>query len=686
MDRLTKVLGVALAVAWVAGLASSGHAAAVDTAKLDQAFAALKTYDWGKDRAGLNAIDEAIVATHGDAAARKDLEVRLVEVLKSDAPRAAKDFACRKLSVIGTAACVPAVAGLLTDADLSHMARYVLERLPEESAVAAMRSALPKTSGKVRIGIINSLGVRADKGASPALVALLKDGDPETVGAAAAALGKIATPEATVALAQFKAAAPKELQTAVTDACLDAAERVLAQGNAAAAVKIYEMLDVPSEPERVRLAAFRGMVAAKPSEAAPRLVRAIAGDDPQMRGLAILLVKETPGPEATKAFADAVATLPPGGQAAMLEALGERGDVAARPAAAKAIASPDAGVRIAAAKALGALGSSSDVPVLVRMLGSADANEAAAARAALAGLKGKDVNGAIVGALAGTPAPVRVHLIGVLAARYAVETVPTVLGAAKDADAAVRGAAMDALAILADESHAAALVDFVKAAKDDAERASAEKALAALAGRAGRTCADAVLAGLSGAEAQAETVLLRALGRIGGPKALGAVVAATKSKAEAVQDEAVRVLSTWADLAAAEPLLAMAKSAPKTTHQVLALRGYVALARLKETPPDLRLRMLSEAMALAKRPDEKTLVLGGLGDCKAPEALKLVMPHLADPALANEAGAAAVRISEAIWQQDKDLVRQAMGLVAQNAKDPKTVGAAQKVLDRIGPK
>ena len=41
---------------------------------LDQAFDALKTYDWGTDRKVLNPIDEAVVATHDDAAARKELE------------------------------------------------------------------------------------------------------------------------------------------------------------------------------------------------------------------------------------------------------------------------------------------------------------------------------------------------------------------------------------------------------------------------------------------------------------------------------------------------------------------------------------------------------------------------------------------------------------------------------------
>ena len=44
---------------------------------IDEAFEALKTYDWGVEPKVLNPINEAIVATHGDADARKELETRL---------------------------------------------------------------------------------------------------------------------------------------------------------------------------------------------------------------------------------------------------------------------------------------------------------------------------------------------------------------------------------------------------------------------------------------------------------------------------------------------------------------------------------------------------------------------------------------------------------------------------------
>ena len=94
---------------------------------LDQAFEALKTYDWGAERSPLEPINEAVISSRNDAVARKDLEARLIAALKTPISRDAKDYVCRKLMQIGTAASVSTVAELLADKDLSHMARFALE-------------------------------------------------------------------------------------------------------------------------------------------------------------------------------------------------------------------------------------------------------------------------------------------------------------------------------------------------------------------------------------------------------------------------------------------------------------------------------------------------------------------------------------------------------------------------------
>jgi len=231
--------------------------------QLDKAFEALKTYDWGADRNALKPIDEAVVATLGDAAARKALEARLAAVLKTGASRDAKDCVCRWLRINGTAESVPTLAGLLGDKDLSHMARYALERIQAPEAGAALRDALPKLGGGLKAGVAGSLGARREMAAAPALIGLLGDGDAVVVAAAAAALGAIATPEAATALAAAAKKAPAAAKAAVTDGAFRAAEQLAACGKKTEAVGVYKAFLGADEPKHVKLAATRGMLGGK---------------------------------------------------------------------------------------------------------------------------------------------------------------------------------------------------------------------------------------------------------------------------------------------------------------------------------------------------------------------------------------------------------------------------------------
>ena len=121
---------------------------------------------------------------------------KLIAVLKSDAGQKEKTDACRQLGVIGTNQAVAALAALLGDPKLSHMARYGLEPIPGPEVNEAFRAALKKLKGKPLVGVIGSVGVRRDSKAVPQLALLLKSPDQEIADASARALGKIADRQA----------------------------------------------------------------------------------------------------------------------------------------------------------------------------------------------------------------------------------------------------------------------------------------------------------------------------------------------------------------------------------------------------------------------------------------------------------------------------------------------------------
>ena len=167
---------------------------------------------------------------------------------------------CRQLRVIGTADSVPALASLLTDKDLSHMARYALERIPLPEAGQALREALPKVNGALKVGVIGSLGSRRDASSVAVLVGSLNDTDKMIAKAAASALGNIGTVEAGQALGQFARRPPEDLKLTAADACLVCAERLLADNKKDEATALYQLLRKAQQPSHVRLAAMRGLL------------------------------------------------------------------------------------------------------------------------------------------------------------------------------------------------------------------------------------------------------------------------------------------------------------------------------------------------------------------------------------------------------------------------------------------
>ena len=254
-SKMTTGMTLAAGVATVA-------VAQADSAAVETAFNTLKTYDWGTDRNALKPIDQAIVAAQGNAAALKPLEKGLVDALAGGLSRSAQDYVCRRLRVMGTAQSVAALAALLADEKTSHIARYALERMPDEKAAAALRDALPKVGGKLKPGMIGSLGTRRDKRSTKAIAKYMGDSDILIAKAAAQSLGLTGTPAAAKELGAFAKKAPANMKMPVADARLVCAEQLLADGQKAEALALYKALNSSDQPTQVKVAAMKGMLAA----------------------------------------------------------------------------------------------------------------------------------------------------------------------------------------------------------------------------------------------------------------------------------------------------------------------------------------------------------------------------------------------------------------------------------------
>src|SRR5207244_7223852 len=142
-----------------------------------------------------------------------------------------------------------------------------------------------------------------------------------------------------------------------------------------------------------------------------------------------------------------------------------------------------------------------------------------------------------------------------------------------------------------------------------------EMALIGICGRNGSACVKSLQPLTQHSDSALRNIALHVLATAGGPDALAAVKSALEDSDEAVQDDAVRTLSTWPnnwpdDAAVAEPLLALARSAKKESHQMLGLRGYLQYLKAdKKLNEDEKVVKINDLLPLLKRPEETRLAI-----------------------------------------------------------------------------
>jgi hypothetical protein len=177
----------------------------------------------------------------------------------------ARIWLLRQLEFSGGGQCVDAIAAVLEDRDplVRDAARRALQNNPNADANAKLLTALGKTRDtKWKLALCNSLGYRADAASTDALVKLLADKDDGVAAAAANALGKIGGDKAAAALAAGEEKASGTLQIRLGDAYLRCADQVLAGGDKAKAISMYDRMSKPEKPRVIRIAATQGKLRA----------------------------------------------------------------------------------------------------------------------------------------------------------------------------------------------------------------------------------------------------------------------------------------------------------------------------------------------------------------------------------------------------------------------------------------
>ena len=614
----------------------------------------------------------------------------LIRALQSDTAPENKAIACKQLAVCGTKDAVPALAALLSDPRLASWARIALEAIPGPAADAALRRAMGKLSGQLLIGAINSIAVRRDTKAVSGLVKKLKDADPDVATAAAGALGHIGGIKAAKALERSLTTAPADARPAVAEGCVLCAERLQIQGKVKDAVKLYNAVRQANVPKQRILEATRGAILARQSAGIPLLLEQLRSPDKEFFNIGLRTARELRGQEVTEALVAELDRCPPDRQALLLLAVADRGDATALSAVLAAARNGATKARIVAIGALERRGNGASVPVLLEAAAASDAAVAAAALAALTRQPGNDVDAVLLDRLPQATGKMRQALIELAGRRRIDQALPAILGFAKDSDAGVRSAAVQAIGTLGDDQQVNPILQLLQTNQEPKDRAELEAALVAIAGRSGARCVPPLLPLAKNGDTALRIIALHVLASAGGPEALSTVKAAIDDADEAVRDEAVRTLSTWPnnwpeESGVVEPLLTLAKNSRKISYQVLGLRGYLQYVQSNpQIKDDDKVQKVNEVLPLIKRPEEQRLAIGVVGAIPTAAALKLLESFVADPAVADDACAAIIKFaSEKAEGIPKEQRRQARQAVVEKSKDAPTQDKAKKALKGI---
>lgn len=190
---------------------------------------------------------------------------KLVAILKDpDSTVFQKAIACKKLSIVGGKDAIEPMAALLNHPQLACYARFGMEPNPDPSIDEAFRAALPKLTGKLQIGVINSIGTRKDAKALDALKKLIDHSDPEVAQAAAVAVGMIGGVQASRVLQSALGRTKIPVFPVVARATLLCAEGLMVT-NRLRGLELYQDLSAPKMPKPVQLAALRVLNAAGPA-------------------------------------------------------------------------------------------------------------------------------------------------------------------------------------------------------------------------------------------------------------------------------------------------------------------------------------------------------------------------------------------------------------------------------------
>lgn len=618
-----------------------------------------------------------LVGVIGSLGVRRDAKAidALAKLLQDSNPDVVQTTA-RSLGRIGTSAAAKALGDVLANVSVPNQLAVCegLLRCAETLAAKggkdealAIYDRLRGVQGphQVRTGGLRGAVLLREKDGLPILMQALRGDDFALFEAAARTSLEMPGADVTQALAAELGKLPAGKQVLV----------IQTLGNRGDAGALAALSAAAKSGEKtIRVAAIRAVSQIASAAAAPVFVDLLGDADREVAQAAKDGLAALPGREVDTALAAMLSQPDAGVRIRAIEMLGQRRNTSALPAFLKAAEDAEEGVRLAGIKALSDVAGGGEMPAMLALLMKAKSPQ--------------DLE-----ALEGAVAAICIRLARPAAGKVTIQkAIYGDLSGGPSADVTQKVAEMVKAGALSVEASNGNFgdpangipkklrVEYTVDGTAQTKTVSESETVTLTATVTPPACVDALCEALSRAPTPPKIALLRVLRSVGGSKALNAVRAAAKDPIAEIKDTALRALCEWPTVEALPDLAELSKTSTDAKVKTLALRGYIRLIPLQDAAAEKKVAAIKDAMALAERNEEKKLALAALGAIPTADALALVVPHLASPALKEEASMAAVAIAEKIAQSSPAQVAEAMQQVSKATANKRVADRAKALL------
>jgi len=647
----------------------------------DDAWDAVKTYQYGDDFQPLLAVEAEVMRSVESPETKAQTAARLAALLDDGTTFAGRQFICMQLRLVGGAAEVPLLAKWLNRSEDAENARLALADIPCEESLVPLRQALDTSQGRALIGVIGSLAARNDRASVPAFVRLLDDSDREVASAAASALERFGA-EGLDALLQTKDS------PAVATALIGVANKLVDQGNAEEAAKLFSALADADCPVGLRRAAFQGQLRVlSPEQRKQTIAEWFFEDDSAKNDIAAFHLTELPDAVFDELYAN-IGKMSVRSRIVFFETAAERKGEQLLESLLETLESSDASERLTALRMIGKLGDASTIPVLIAALAKDEASQDTA-REALIRFPVPTVGPQLLDALR-QPAARNSAIDVIVAMKYydAIDPMIRIVRNETDADSVIVG-----LGRLCDpdDIDLPRLLELYFACRPATKREKVERAIVVVCEKEPDPVvrADKLMAILErrngGLSEQVLIDALPLLGKVGNPRVAEMIQPLLHGQDPVLQQAAIRALCNWPNADFLDDLWKIASEHPSTQYRQWALRAFIRVATLKSDRPESEtLAMLKNAMSIAVNASDRQWCLSRAATIRTMESADWAASFLDDPVLSQTACTVIVELAHHrfLREPNKAGFEPVLLKVEQTAKDKDIVDRARK--SRLG--